>query len=97
MTAYPSEVSALIARMVLDGKAGADTQREPQGAEAFLIDAGLKTPPPPPNKALIAKNVRRSTRNFLLEPAMTESECRRAIQSSRCSMGLKADGFGVVG
>ena len=40
VTAYPSEVSALIARMVLDGKAGAAAKAA--GAEVFLIDAGLK-------------------------------------------------------
>ncbi|MGC2395406.1 MAG: nicotinate-nucleotide--dimethylbenzimidazole phosphoribosyltransferase, partial [Rhodomicrobium sp.] len=67
VTAFPSEVSALIARMVLDGKAGASIAAQAAGAEVFLIDAGLKNPPQP-NKALIAKSVRRSTRDCLLEP-----------------------------
>ena len=80
VTAYPSEVSTLIAQMVLDGKAGASIAAQAAGAEVFLIDAGLKTPPQP-HKALIAKSVRRSTRDCLLEPAMTESECRGAIQA----------------
>jgi nicotinate-nucleotide--dimethylbenzimidazole phosphoribosyltransferase len=96
VTAYPSEVSALIARMVLDGKAGASIAAQAVGAEVFLIDAGLKTPPLR-RPALIAKSVRRSTRDCLLEPAMTESECRCAIQSGYdISTGLKADGFGIV-
>jgi nicotinate-nucleotide--dimethylbenzimidazole phosphoribosyltransferase len=96
VTAYPSEVSALIAQMVLDGKAGASIAAQAAGAEVFLIDAGLKTPPQP-NKALIAKSIRRSTRDSLLEPAMTESECRGAIQSGHhVAARLKCDGFGVM-
>ena len=65
VTAYPSEVSALIAQMVLDGKAGASIAAKGVGAEVFLIDAGLKTPPAS-HPALIAKSIRRSTRDFLL-------------------------------
>jgi nicotinate-nucleotide--dimethylbenzimidazole phosphoribosyltransferase len=96
VTAYASEVSALIAQMVLDGKAGASIAARAAGAEVFLIDAGLKTTPLP-RPALIAKSVRRSTRDFLLEPAMTESECRDSIKAGHdVATRLRGDGFGVI-
>jgi nicotinate-nucleotide--dimethylbenzimidazole phosphoribosyltransferase len=44
VTAYPSEVSALVAQMVLGGQAGANVAARAVGADAFVIDAGLKTP-----------------------------------------------------
>ena len=44
VTAYPSEVSPLIAQMVLEGRAGANIAARAVGAEVFVIDAGLKTP-----------------------------------------------------
>ena len=96
VTAYPSEVSALIAQMVLDGKAGANIAAKGAGAEVFLIDAGLKTPALP-HPALIAKSIRCSTRNSLLEPAMTESECRDAIKAGHAvASRLKSQGFGIL-
>jgi nicotinate-nucleotide--dimethylbenzimidazole phosphoribosyltransferase len=96
VTAYPSEVSSLIAQMVLDGKAGASIAARATDAKVFLIDAGLKTAPTP-HPALIAKSVRRSTRDSLLEPAMTESECRDAVQAGHAVVTrLKAEGFDIL-
>jgi len=96
VTAYPSEVSTLIAEMVLDGKAGASIAARAAGAEVFLIDSGLKTPPAP-HPALIAKSAGRSTANSRHEPAMTDGECLDAIRTGdRVATRLKADGFGVV-
>ncbi len=96
VTAYPSEVSALIAQMVLDGKAGASIAAKAAGAEVFLIDAGLQTPPPP-HPALIAKSVRRSTRNSLHKQAMTQGECRDAFQAGRdLAASLKDEGYGIL-
>ena len=96
VTAYPSEVSALIAQMVLDGKAGANIAAQAAGAEVFLINSGLKTPPLP-HPALIAKSIRPSTSNSLLEPAMTDSKCRDAIKAGHAvASRLKSQGFGIL-
>lgn len=96
VTAYPSEVSALIAQMVLDGKGGASIAAKAVGAEVFVIDAGLATPPLP-HPSLIAKSIRRSTSNSRREPAMTEGECREAIEAGRdIAIKLKAQGFGIL-
>ncbi len=104
VTAYPSEVSALIAQMVLDGQAGANIAARAAGAEVFLINGGLKTPPVAPASA---ENVLRDmlphffvgegTRNFLHEAAMTEPKLSDALlHGARVALILKEAGFGVL-
>jgi nicotinate-nucleotide--dimethylbenzimidazole phosphoribosyltransferase len=44
VTAYPSEVSAMIAQMALDGCAGANIAARAAGADVIVVDAGLKAP-----------------------------------------------------
>ncbi len=96
VTAYPSEVSALIAGMVLDGKAGANIAARAADARLFLIDAGLKTPLPA-NAALIEKTIRRTTDNFARGPAMTEAELDEAFEAgASVSASLKQLGFGIL-
>ncbi len=96
VTAYPSEVSALIAQMVLDGKAGANIAARAANAEVFLVNAGLFGSLSP-NSALIEKCVRRGARNFLVEPAMTEQEAQEAFQAGQTiAIDLKSRGFGIL-
>jgi nicotinate-nucleotide--dimethylbenzimidazole phosphoribosyltransferase len=96
VTAYPSEVSALIAKMVLDGTAGANIAARAAGAETFLVDAGLKAPLMP-HKGLIAKSVRRGTRNSLYEPAMAKDEFLTAFQAGTSIVtDLKNRGFDIL-
>lgn len=96
VTAYPSEVSALIAQMVLDGKAGANIAAGAAGAEVILIDAGLKTPLGS-HEALIGRRIGPGTRNFLHQPAMTEAEFSEALQAGAgVAAELKEEGFGIL-
>jgi nicotinate-nucleotide--dimethylbenzimidazole phosphoribosyltransferase len=96
VTAYPSEVSALIAQMVLDGKAGANIAARAAGAEVFLIDAGLKTPLAR-HPALMNAVVRQGTCNFLQEPAMTDAELSRALEAGAgMAASVKEQGFGIL-
>ncbi len=96
VTAYPSEVSGLIAQMVLDGKAGANIAARAAGAEVFLVNAGLFAAPLP-NAALIDKSIRRGARNFLAEPALTEQEAHDAFKAGQdVATGLKNRGFGIL-
>ncbi len=96
VTAYPSEVSALVAQMVLEGKAGANIAAQAAGADVFLIDAGLNTPLAP-QPGFIEKRVRPGTRNFLHEPAMTEREFEQAFEAgSSVAADLKERGFGIL-
>jgi nicotinate-nucleotide--dimethylbenzimidazole phosphoribosyltransferase len=96
VTAYPSEVSALIAQMVLDGKAGANIAAQAAGAEVFLINAGLKTPLAR-HPALMLQTNHPGTRNFLHEPAMTRIGLSQALMAGGHMAGrLKKRGFGIL-
>ncbi len=96
VAAYPSEVSALIAQMVLDGKAGANIAASAAGAEVFLIDAGLKTAPGR-RATLLERRIAPGTRNFLHEPAMTGAEFEEALEAgAQVAASLKGKGFGIL-
>jgi len=96
VTAYPSEVSALVAQMVLDGKAGANIAARAAGAEVFLINAGLKTPLAR-HPALMLQTDHPGTRNFLHEPAMTRIGLSQALMAGGHVAGtLKQRGFGIL-
>src|ERR1700755_2369191 len=62
VTAYPSEVSTVVAQMVLDGCAGANIAARAAGAEVFLTDAGLLTELPA-RAGLLGRKLRAGTRN----------------------------------
>ncbi len=96
VTAYPSEVSASIAQMVLDGKAGANIAARAAVAEVFLVNAGLKTPLGS-HGALMDRSIAPGTRNFLHEPAMTEAEFAQSLEAGAgAAAGLKEQGFGIL-
>jgi nicotinate-nucleotide--dimethylbenzimidazole phosphoribosyltransferase len=96
VTAYPSEVSALIAQMVLEGKAGANIAARAAGAEVFLIDAGLKASLAR-HPALMMQCNHKGTRNSLHEPAMTQAALAQALTDGGQLAGrLKGKGFGIL-
>ena len=116
VTAYPSEVSLLIAQMVAGGQAGANIAARAVGADAFVIDAGLKTPlamaaddagaepaglkknPAAVQRLLADLCMRRGgTRNFLREPAMTETKLGGTLGAGvKVAALLKEAGYGVL-
>jgi nicotinate-nucleotide--dimethylbenzimidazole phosphoribosyltransferase len=111
VTAYPSEVSAMIAQMLLGGQAGANIAARAVGADAFVIGAGLKTrlalpaaPAPgdfssPANvqKLLVNMCMCEGTRNFLREPAMTETKLGGSLAAGvKVAALLKKAGYGIL-
>lgn len=103
VTAYPAEVSALVAQMVLDGQAGANIAARAAGAEVFLIGAGLRTPPAlrgtesDLQKMLAHLCVQPGTRNFLHEAATTEALLKRTLLAgAKVAASLKEQGFGIL-
>lgn len=72
------------------------------GFELYVVDAGVDydfTPHP----KLIDKKIRKATRNFFYEPAMTAEECDQALQNGRdivasfAKKGTNVIGFGEMG
>lgn len=95
VTAYPSDVTALIAQMVLDGTAGANMAAKAAGVEVFLIDAGMKTALAP-HPALIAHRIGAGTANSLEQPAMTAAQAREAlVAGAEMAEELAGRGYGI--
>lgn len=72
------------------------------GFDLYVVDAGVDYDFEPHPK-LIDKKVRKASRNFLHEPAMTLAECNQAIQNGRevvasfAEKGTNVIGFGEMG
>lgn len=72
------------------------------GFDLYVVDAGVDYDFEPHPK-LIDKKVRKASRNFLHEPAMTLEECNQALQNGRdivasfAKQGTNVVGFGEMG
>jgi nicotinate-nucleotide--dimethylbenzimidazole phosphoribosyltransferase len=82
VSAYPREVTAQMVANFLHGGAAISVLAKLRGIELWIVDSGVDgdcgTHP-----RLIDAKIRRGTRNFVDEPAMTRSECAQALQSGR--------------
>ena len=82
VSAYPREVTAQMVANFLQGGAAISVLAKLQGIELWIVDAGVDgdcTAHP----RLIEAKLRRGTRNFIDEPAMTPEECVAALQWGR--------------
>lgn len=79
ITPYPSEVTAQMVANMAAGGAAVSVMARQAGAEALVIDVGVKADIPV-GDGVVAKNVGRGTRNSVHGPAMTAEECRRAME-----------------
>ncbi len=86
----------------LDGGGGIGLFSQQYGLDLYVVDAGVKYDFKPHPKLIDAK-VRRGSRNFLREPAMTITECQLAINNGRRivadfhAKGTNVIGFGEMG
>jgi nicotinate-nucleotide--dimethylbenzimidazole phosphoribosyltransferase len=82
VSAYPREVTAQMVANFLHGGAAISVLAKLRGIELWIVDSGVDgdcgTHP-----RLIDAKIRRGTRNFVDEPAMTRSECAQALQCGR--------------
>ncbi len=78
VTAYPSDVSGLIAQLVLEGRAGANIVAAATGANIVLVDAGLLRPLAA-HPMLISSRIAAGTRNSRCEPAMSRRQFEAAL------------------
>jgi nicotinate-nucleotide--dimethylbenzimidazole phosphoribosyltransferase len=96
---YPSEVTAQMVANFLRGGAAINAVARTVGAELVIVDAGVAAPIPAIDSisrdiTFIQKPVRRGTRNFIKEPALTEDETLRAILLG-CEIAADAARAGV--
>lgn len=73
------EVTAVCAKKMAEGTTSVCRMAQKIGADIIPVDIGIVSEVN--QKGVLQKNVRRGTRNFALEPAMTAEECRKAINT----------------
>jgi nicotinate-nucleotide--dimethylbenzimidazole phosphoribosyltransferase len=79
VSAYPPEVTAQMVQNFLSGGAAINVLARQHGAELTVVDAGVDADFEE-SPGLRAMKVRRGSRNFLEEPAMTEDEMTAALE-----------------
>ena len=98
----PTEITWQQVLNFINGGGGIGLFSRLYGFDLYVVDAGVDydfTPHP----GLIDKKVRKGTRNFLHEPAMTTEECNQALQNGRnvvasfAEKGTNVIGFGEMG
>jgi nicotinate-nucleotide--dimethylbenzimidazole phosphoribosyltransferase len=78
VSSYPSEVTAAMVRLILDGRASISALARAAGARVQVIDAGVAAELAD-HPRLVRAKVRAGTRNAAREPAMTLQECQAAL------------------
>ena len=102
VSAYPQEVTYQMVMNFLSGGAAINVFCRQQGIEIRIVDAGVNFDFPE-GLELINKKVRKSSRNMLEEPAMTEDEYQQALENGRsvvseiAETGCNIIGFGEMG
>ena len=97
ISAYPQEVTHQMVMNFLNGGAGINVFCRQNGLNLKVIDAGVNFDFPD-HPLLIDAKVRKSTRNYLDEPALTGSELRICLErADDIVTELAADGCNIVG
>jgi len=98
----PTEITWQQMLNFLKGGGGISLFCNHYGMDLWVVDAGVNYDFEPHPKLIDAK-IRKGTRNFLHEPAMTEDECLRALNNGReivrkfAAEGSNVIGFGEMG
>jgi nicotinate-nucleotide--dimethylbenzimidazole phosphoribosyltransferase len=82
VSAYPREVTVQMVANFLQGGAAISVLAKQQGIELWIVDAGVDGDCGA-HPHLIDAKIRRGTRNFVEQPAMTADECATALQRGR--------------
>jgi nicotinate-nucleotide--dimethylbenzimidazole phosphoribosyltransferase len=83
ISAFPSAVTPMMVLNFLKGGAAINALARQAGAEVQVVDVGVATDLPK-NKQLISAKIAKGTKNFKVEPAMSEKDCLKALE-----LGLK--------
>src|SRR5947207_67901 len=100
---YPAEVTSQMVANFLNGGAAINAVARTAGAELVIVDAGVKSPIPVidisgKSVQFIQKPVRKGTRNFARESALTPEETLSAISlGHQVSEEAKHSGINLIG
>ena len=101
VAAYPQQVTALMAKAMVEGTAGVAVFANLLGADLRVFDLGMKEPLD--YKGIINKRIRPGTANIAEGPAMTRGEAVRAIETGiqaaldAADLGYRMIAVGEVG
>jgi nicotinate-nucleotide--dimethylbenzimidazole phosphoribosyltransferase len=102
VSAYPREVTAQMVRTFASGGAAITVLARNLGLEVEVVDVGVDAELPP-LPGVVSSRVRRGSRNFVQEPAMTSEELESALEVGRAAArraaeaGVDAVGLGDMG
>ncbi len=102
VSAYPQTVTAQMVMNFLKGGAAINVFARQHHLDLLIVDAGVKADLPS-HADLINAKVGYGTRNFLIEAAMTQEECLKAIEKGaelvlqQQQKGCNCIGFGEMG
>ncbi len=82
VSAYPRAVTEQMVRNFLAGGAAINVLARLQGMELWIVDAGVDGDCGDDPRLITAK-IRRGTRDFVVQAAMTPEECRNALHQGR--------------
>lgn len=82
VSAYPRAVTGQMVKNFLAGGAAISVLARLLGLELWIVDAGVDDDCGAHSRLISAK-VRRGTRDFVAEPAMTRSECQEALKRGK--------------
>jgi nicotinate-nucleotide--dimethylbenzimidazole phosphoribosyltransferase len=82
VSAYPRAVTQQMVKNFLEGGAAISVLARSQGIDLWIVDAGVDGDCGS-HPRLIPAKIRRGTRDFVDEPAMTSEECREALKRGR--------------
>lgn len=89
------EVTMKVARNILNKKSSASVMADKINVDCFVIDVGINSDEKP--LGLIDKKIRKGTRNFKIEPAMTEDEMLKAVRTGIETVREMADeGYDII-
>ena len=101
VSAYPAEVTAQMVLNFLRGGAAINVLARHAGIELHIIDTGVDTLWPAElgdHPGFYRRSVRRGTRSFLDQAAMTPDECERALEIGREQVRIAGEqGVQIVG
>jgi nicotinate-nucleotide--dimethylbenzimidazole phosphoribosyltransferase len=97
VSAYPAMVTYQMVMNFLNGGAAINIFAQQHGIEIKIVDAGVNYDFVP-HPHLINAKIAKGTQNFLLQPAMTLSECQQAItKGAEIVAQIQATGCNTIG
>ena len=88
-----SEVTALVARSIVEGTANINLMAASAHADVFAVDMGMLNPVP----GTVDRRISAGTGNMAQQPAMTYEQAQRALQAGMDLVGeMKAKGYRII-